>query len=126
MLIFAVIPRPPAAFSPLTITKSRAYFDFNSGNRATTPARPGCPTISPRKRIVNMRGRIVRSLHHCTGFAIHDLRIRRPKVAKRFLIQTSLLLFATIVANGVRGSDNISVLGNKPRWAVLERYEQTI
>ncbi len=35
-------------------------------------------------------------------------------------------LLAAIVATSVQSADNISVLGNKPRWDVLERYQQTI
>jgi len=33
---------------------------------------------------------------------------------------------AAVVATSVQSADNISVLGNKPRWDVLERYQQTI
>src|SRR5207302_7544336 len=35
-------------------------------------------------------------------------------------------LLAAIVATSVQSAENISVLGNKPRWDVLERYQQTI
>jgi N-acetylmuramoyl-L-alanine amidase len=35
-------------------------------------------------------------------------------------------LLAAIVATSVQSADNIGVLGNKPRWDVLERYQQTI
>jgi N-acetylmuramoyl-L-alanine amidase len=35
-------------------------------------------------------------------------------------------LLAAIVATSVQSADNISVLGNKPRWDLLERYQQTI
>ena len=36
IVILPVIPRPPAAFSPLTMMKSKAYFVFSSGNRVIT------------------------------------------------------------------------------------------
>ena len=35
-------------------------------------------------------------------------------------------LLAAIVATSVQSADNIGVLGSKPRWEVLERYQQTI
>src|SRR6266403_931356 len=55
IVIFPVIPRPPAAFSPFTMTKSKPYFDFSSASRAITAVRPGSPTMSPRKRTVSPR-----------------------------------------------------------------------
>ena len=45
---------------------------------------------------------------------------------RRLLIQTSSFLFTAIFAPGLHAAENISVLGNKPRWDVLERYQQTI
>ena len=42
------------------------------------------------------------------------------------VIQTSLLLFTAIFAAGLQAAENISVLGNKPRWEVLENYQLTI
>jgi N-acetylmuramoyl-L-alanine amidase len=42
------------------------------------------------------------------------------------VIQTSLLLFTTIFTAGLQAAENNSVLGNKPRWEVLENYQQTI
>jgi N-acetylmuramoyl-L-alanine amidase len=47
-------------------------------------------------------------------------------VTRPLLIRASSFLFAAIVATGLRAEDNISVLGNKPRWDVLEHYQQTI
>ena len=41
-------------------------------------------------------------------------------------MQASLFLFTAIFAAGLQAADNISVLGNKPRWDVLEHYQQTI
>jgi N-acetylmuramoyl-L-alanine amidase len=37
-----------------------------------------------------------------------------------------LLVVVALVATDVQASDNISVLANKPRWDVLEQYQQTI
>jgi N-acetylmuramoyl-L-alanine amidase len=47
-------------------------------------------------------------------------------MAKPILIRASSFLFAAIVATGLRAEDNISVLGSKPRWDVLDHYQQTI
>src|ERR1700736_2188430 len=54
IVIFPVMPRPPAAFSPLTTIKSAPYCAFSSGSRAMTALRPGSPTTSPRKRTVSI------------------------------------------------------------------------
>ena len=37
-----------------------------------------------------------------------------------------IFLFTAIFAAGLQAAENISVLGNKPRWDVLEHYQQTI
>src|SRR4051812_42717628 len=42
------------------------------------------------------------------------------------IVKASILLFAAILAAGLQAAENISVLGNKPRWDVLEHYQQTI
>src|SRR6476620_11500088 len=42
------------------------------------------------------------------------------------VIRASLFLFTAIFAAGLQAAENISVLGNKPRWDVLEHYQQTI
>src|SRR5215831_19567036 len=47
----SVMPKPPAAFSPLTTTRSSFQSAINFGNRAVTAARPERPTTSPMKRI---------------------------------------------------------------------------
>jgi N-acetylmuramoyl-L-alanine amidase len=66
----------------------------------------------------------------------NDLSIRRSNEATRFVchavawrtrvIRAFSFLFPAIFAAGLLAADNISVLGNKPRWDVLENYEQTI
>ena len=35
-------------------------------------------------------------------------------------------MLAAAVTAGLQAAENISVLGNKPRWDVLEHYQQTI
>jgi N-acetylmuramoyl-L-alanine amidase len=66
----------------------------------------------------------------------NDLSAHRSSAAKRFawhavawrrrVVRTSTCLFTAIFAVGLQAADNISVLGNKPRWDVLEHYQQTI
>jgi len=53
-------------------------------------------------------------------FAWHAETCRVP------IIKAATYLFVAIVATGLQAADNISVLGNKPRWGVLEHYQQTI
>lgn len=50
----------------------------------------------------------------------------RPAGLQRFVSRTSTFLFAAIFAAGLQAADNINVLGKKPRWEVLEHYQQTI
>src|SRR5438046_10256104 len=45
---------------------------------------------------------------------------------QRRVIRASAFLFTAIFAAGLQAAENISVLGNKPRWDVLEHYQQTI
>jgi N-acetylmuramoyl-L-alanine amidase len=66
----------------------------------------------------------------------NELSVNRSNATKRFawravawrrlVIRTSSFLFTAIFATGVHAADNIGVLGNKPRWDVLEHYQQTI
>ena len=66
----------------------------------------------------------------------NDLSVHRSSAAKRFawhtvqwrrrVVRVSAFLFTAIFAAGLQAADNISVLGNKPRWDVLEQYQQTI
>src|SRR5690606_24818848 len=48
--ISSVMPKPPAAFSPLTMTKSSRKSEISPGSRSQTAVRPVRPTMSPRKR----------------------------------------------------------------------------
>jgi hypothetical protein len=65
----------------------------------------------------------------------NDLSVHRRNAATRFACHTitwrrcvirSSLLFAAIFATGLQAADNIGILGSKPRWDVLEHYQQTI
>src|SRR5918997_5612966 len=46
----SVMPKPPAAFSPLITTQSSRQRSRRPGRRSITAWRPGRPTMSPRKR----------------------------------------------------------------------------
>jgi N-acetylmuramoyl-L-alanine amidase len=56
----------------------------------------------------------------------NDLTVQRFNVAKSFRIRASAFLITAILVTAVQASDNVSVLGSKPRWSVLERYQETI
>ena len=66
----------------------------------------------------------------------NDLGAHRSSAAGRFaghavtwrtiVVRASTCLLAAAVAAGLQAAENISVLGNKPRWDVLEHYQQTI
>ena len=55
------------------------------------------------------------TLRH-SGFVLHS----------SFVIRASAFFLSAIFAVGLHAAENISVLGNKPRWDVLEHYQQTI
>jgi len=71
-----------------------------------------------------------------SNLRFNDLSVHRSNVATRFachavawrrrVIRASSFLFAAIFATDFQAAENISVLGNKPRWDVLEHYQQTI
>src|SRR4051812_2167512 len=54
--IASVMPKPPAAFSPLMTTQSSRQRSRSAGSRSATALRPGRPTMSPRKRRRIQRG----------------------------------------------------------------------
>src|SRR5215831_15828079 len=66
------MPKPPAAFSPLTTTKSSARSRRSRGNISITTARPARPTRSPQNRI--LMGRASGPL----GRPAHGVLCRQP------------------------------------------------
>src|SRR5205814_5329766 len=173
MVIFPVMPRPPAAFSPLTMMKSKACFSFNFGSLAITAVRPGSPTISPRKRIVNICGhRIEEVLKVDVSFQKKAETMTKPRgtnllsprlgwlvrgearmtkecpstngenLTRDFLtvshfvlrhlpsIRHSVICHSSFVlllfSPALQAADNLGVLGSKPKWGVLEHYQETI
>src|ERR1051325_48939 len=45
---------------------------------------------------------------------------------RRFVIRISSFLLFLILAQSGRAADNIGILGTKPKWSVLEHYQETI
>src|SRR5580692_3387576 len=71
MVILPVIPRPAAAFSPLTTTKSTPHACFNFGTISITAFRPGSPITSPRNKS--------RSIAH-TQISLSYISSRRSRI----------------------------------------------
>src|SRR5688500_5770952 len=73
----AVIPKPPAAFSTLTMQKSTWWRSTSPGSSLRSTRRPGLPTMSPTKRSFTPARRSLRVLDR-TGLADHrDLDLAR-------------------------------------------------
>src|SRR4051794_179922 len=70
---FGVIPRPPAAFSPLTTTKSKANSSRRPGSSSRSARRPARPTTSPMKRIEVMLGILTTMARHTEEEAANPL-----------------------------------------------------
>src|SRR5205807_8241152 len=90
IVILPVMPRPPAEFSPFTTIKSTSCCSFSFWREAMTAARPGWPTMSPRKSTVSIeQDRIEQvqnvdansSFHHllCVNFVAVDLLRQRAR-----------------------------------------------
>src|SRR5205809_2505173 len=47
-------------------------------------------------------------------------------ILSSFVIRASSFLLLAVFPRAVQAADNISVLGSKPRWSVLEHYQETI
>lgn len=55
----------------------------------------------------------------------NDLTVQRFNVAKLFVLRHSLFLLL-LLPLALHAADNLGVLGSKPRWDVLEHYQETI
>ena len=110
MAIFPVIPRPPAAFSPLTTTKSTPLSFKNTGTAAVTALRPGSPTMSPRKR-----SRIIHPFYR------KNARTHLKKNPLKKLFSIFAVFFLAIHAQA-----RLSPLAPKPVWSSLDAFQQTI
>ena len=55
----------------------------------------------------------------------NDLTVHQLNVAKRFVLRY-LLFLLLLLPLALRAAENISILGTKPRWDVLEHYQETI
>src|SRR5216110_2913830 len=47
-------------------------------------------------------------------------------IVSSFVFRASSILFPAICPTAVQAEDNVSVLGSKPKWGVLEKYQETI
>jgi len=47
-------------------------------------------------------------------------------IVSSFVIRTSSFLFSAIFPTALQAEENVSVLGSKPKWSVLEKYQETI
>src|SRR5271157_1321529 len=84
MVILPVIPRPAAAFSPLTTTKSIPHACFNLGTISITAFRPGSPIMSPRNKS--------RSIAH-TQISLSYISSRRARIKFAMCQVVALLCF---------------------------------
>src|SRR5213594_2707472 len=47
-------------------------------------------------------------------------------IVSSFVFRASSILFPAIFPTALQAEDNVSVLGSKPKWSVLEKYQETI
>src|SRR5271166_3544689 len=87
MVILPVIPRPAAAFSPLTTTKSIPHACFNLGTISITAFRPGSPIMSPRNKS--------RSIAH-TQISLSYISSRRARIKFAMCQVVALLCFGLL------------------------------
>lgn len=52
--------------------------------------------------------------------------IRHSSLIRHFVIRHWSFLLSLTFATGLHAADNVSVLGRKPKWSVLEHYQETI
>jgi hypothetical protein len=60
-----------------------------------------------------------------SGLRFNDLTVQRFKVAKRYGLR-HLAFLLLLFPLALHAAGNISVLGNKPQWELLEHYQETI
>ena len=111
MAILPVIPRPPAAFSPFTMTKSTPRSLRNMGTDLMTALRPGSPTMSPRNRM-RIICRFYRNFHGAQCKNSRTLKAAQVTVA---------FLFLTASLNAA-----LSPLAPPPDWSKLDAFQETI
>jgi len=51
---------------------------------------------------------------------------RASSLTRHSVIRHSSFLLSLVFATGLHAADNLSVLGRKPKWSVLEHYQETI
>src|SRR6516164_2764599 len=111
-----VIPRPAAAFSPFTMTKSTPHSFFSLGSVSTTALRPGSPIMSPKNKS--------RSIVY-TWITLSYISSRRSRI--KFAM---LALFFALCAFGlvplVCDAQRVTPLSTPPEWERLDRFQETI
>src|SRR3974377_2287556 len=118
MVIFPVIPRPAAAFSPLTMTKSTPHACFNFGTISITAFRPGSPITSPRNKS--------RSIAH-TQISLSYISSQRSRIKFAMCQILALLCFGALVFAPVASfSQRLTPLSQPPNWDQLNRFQETI
>src|SRR5258708_27112997 len=66
-------------------------------------------------------------LRHSSFVILSSFACRAVAWRRRLIRASSLLLIALSIFPGrVRAADNLGVLGSKPKWDVLENYQNTI
>src|SRR6516164_9970745 len=139
-----VIPRPAAAFSPFTTTKSTPNSFFILGTASITALRPGSPIMSPKNKS--------RSIAH-TWIALSYISSRRSRIKFAMLahffaicafglvpfvcaaqrvtpLSTSPAHFFAICALGlvpfVCAAQRVTPLSTSPEWERLDRFQETM
>src|SRR5580698_1438998 len=114
IVIRPVIPRPAAAFSPLTMTKSISQACLSLGTISITAFRPGSPIMSPRNKS--------RSIAH-TLMITPYISSRRSRIKFGTPIGLSMLhVFVPLVCF----SQRLTPLSPAPDWQRLNRFQETI
>src|SRR5271165_5800160 len=154
MVILPVIPRPAAAFSPLTTTKSIPHACFNLGTISITAFRPGSPITSPRNKsrsiahtqislsyISSRRARIKFAMCQvvallCLGLPfvlvlvvvlveIFGGKSRPPGVVGRSGFFAAAT-FTVVFAPVASFCQRLTPLSQPPNWDQLNRFQETI
>src|SRR2546423_822752 len=117
--ISPVSPAPPAAFSPLTTTRSISLSRFTAGTSAATACRPGLPTTSPTNRTLIARERSATE-------GLSRERVSLFEVPVEGVDARIVLGHKTVVLVDERRVENVDVRRNAAGIAVLDRCDPTL
>src|SRR6267143_557882 len=116
--ISPVSPAPPAAFSPLTTTRSISRSRFTAGTSAATACRPGLPTTSPTNRTL-----IARERRRSATQRLSRERVSLFEVPVEGIDARIVLGHKTVVLVDQRRVENVDVRRNAAGIAVLDRCD---